>query len=70
MFCFSTQLGISSSQLMNSYFSEGWLNHHPVHHAAPAMGTAPEPAEGRSDGGIVWRVFEEIDKEVPPEAEG
>ena len=24
------QLGISSSQLTNSYFSEGWLNHQPV----------------------------------------
>ena len=23
-------LGISSSQLTNSYFSEGWLNHQPV----------------------------------------
>ena len=25
----SIQLGISSSQVTNSYFSEGWLNHQP-----------------------------------------
>ena len=28
-FLFSHILGISSSQLTNSYFSEGWLNHQP-----------------------------------------
>ena len=28
---FQKQLGISSSQLTNSYFSKGWLNHQPVH---------------------------------------
>ena len=27
---FSIQLGISSSQLTNSYFSEGWVYHQPV----------------------------------------
>jgi len=27
---FSIQLGISSSQLTNSYFSEGYVNHQPV----------------------------------------
>ena len=29
IFYFSIQLGMSSSQLTNSYFSEGWLNHQP-----------------------------------------
>ena len=37
---FSIQLGISSSQLTKSYFSEGWLNHQPdhVHHFLPPIG--------------------------------
>ena len=30
IFSFSIQLGMSSSQLTNSYFSEGWLNHQPA----------------------------------------
>ena len=29
VYYFSIQLGMSSSQLTNSYFSEGWLNHQP-----------------------------------------
>ena len=29
---FPIQLGMSSSQLTNSYFSEGWLNHEPDIH--------------------------------------
>ena len=29
-FYFSIQVGISSSQLTNSYFSEGWVYHQPV----------------------------------------
>ena len=30
MFYFPIQLGMSSSQLTNLYFSEGWLNHQPA----------------------------------------
>ena len=33
-FIFPELLGMSSSQITNSYFSEGWLNHHPEYHSS------------------------------------
>jgi len=37
-FSFFHTLGMSSSQLTNSYFSEGWLNHQPVNNCSIFLG--------------------------------
>ena len=44
-FIFSIQLGMSSSQVTNSYFSEGWLNHQSVKRS-PSEPIRQDPHQG------------------------